>query len=367
MAIYSIIYLLNVLSGFVKKNQKKYMVYIVFILLVLLSGTRYYMGGSDVYAYEGVFNNVPDVFTILKYIFTGVNNGINTNYESGYLLINSIIKSLGFNYFGFTLIISILFYFFMYNGLKPYVKDWSIVIAIFMYKLMFYDTFISIRQGLTIAIFFYAIQYIVNKKPIQYFLICFISFCIHRAALFLFPLYFVQYIPISKNRLKNFSLIFLPTIFLSGFVNFEGFITNIISIIGYSEKSEGWATSMESISLIHTLELYLIIIVIIYFYHKLDDNDPKQKIFIQFLFVLIPIFTIFRDWIIFTRLKDYLVISYGILLGYICTNNNKTYLTLKSILYTACLIGMVRYVLVFDGGVFINYDSFIFHLKSIFS
>ena len=53
------------------------------------------MGGSDVYAYEGVFNNVPDVFTILKYIFTGVNNGINTNYESGYLLINSIITKSG--------------------------------------------------------------------------------------------------------------------------------------------------------------------------------------------------------------------------------------------------------------------------------
>lgn len=370
MLVYSTIFFFNSLSGLVKKTQKKYIVFFVFLLLVLLSGTRYYMGGTDVYAYENVFNNVSNISVVIKYILTGVNEGVNVNYEPGFLLLNSIIKSLGFNYFGFTLIIAFIFYFLMYKGLKPFVKEWSIVIAIFMYKLMFYNTFISIRQGLTIAIFFYSIQYIVNKRPIQYFLLCFISFYIHRASLFLFPMYLAQYIPISKKKLMWCASIFLPTIAISKVVDFENIIINIVSLIGYSEKSEGWATPIESISIIHTLELYIIIGLVLYFYYKISDKDSKQKIFIQFLFILIPIFTLCKDWIIFTRLKDYLVISYGILLSYICMHSNKdytnSYLFVKYAVYIACFIGMVRYVLAFDGGIFSAYDSFIFHLQSIF-
>ncbi|MFR4948346.1 EpsG family protein [Thomasclavelia spiroformis] len=369
MVIYSSIYLLNILSGFVKKGQKKYIVYLVLILLSLLSGTRYYMGGTDVYAYENVFKGVPSCIDVLAYIFSGVNNGVDINYEPGYLLLNSVIKDLGFNYFGFTLIISILFYFFMYQGLKPFVKEWSIVISIFMYKLMFYNTFISIRQGLTLAVFLYSIKYIINKQPIKYFMMCFILFYVHRASLFLFPLYFVQYIPISKKILIYYATAFFPTIAISGIVNFENIIVNIISLIGYSEKSESWATPIESISIIHTLELYIIVGLVIYFYYKLDDKDPKQKIFIQFLLILIPIFTLCRDWLIFTRLKDYLVISYGILLAIICTNNTKRKsicVLIKYAVYIACFIGMIRYVLVFDGGVFMVYESFIFYFKSIF-
>ena len=200
-------------------------------------------------------------------------------------------------------------------------------------------------------------------------MMCFILFYVHRASLFLFPLYFVQYIPISKKILIYYATAFFPTIAISGIVNFENIIVNIISLIGYSEKSESWATPIESISIIHTLELYIIVGLVIYFYYKLDDKDPKQKIFIQFLLILIPIFTLCRDWLIFTRLKDYLVISYGILLAIICTNNTKRKsicVLIKYAVYIACFIGMIRYVLVFDGGVFMVYESFIFYFKSIF-
>lgn len=370
MAIYSIIFLLNSLSGFVKKNQKKYIIIFVFILLTLLSGTRYYMGGSDVYAYEVYFNNAPDVSIVLKYIFTGINQGVDTSVEPGFILINSIIKSLGFNYFGFTLIISIIFYFFMYNGLKFYVKEWSVVIALFMYKLMFYNTFISIRQGITIAIFFYAIRYIINKELIKYFLICFVAFYIHRASLFLFPIYFVRYIPISKKILFITSIAFLPTIFIRDYVNFENIINNIISTIGFGEKSLGWSESIESVSLIHTFEMYIIIFICIYFYSALEDKIPERRIFLQLLLVLIPIFTLFSNWIIFTRLKDYLVICYAILFQLIITSkkikNGDLKMYLKCIFLFVCFIGMIRYVYVFDNGALINYESFIFQSKSIF-
>lgn len=134
------------------------------------------MGGSDVLTYENVYNNVPSVSTVIKYMFTGINLGVNENYETGFLLICSIIKSLNFSSFGFTLIIALLFYILMYKGLKEFVPLWAPFWSLFMYKIMFYNTFISIRQGLTIAIFCYSLKYLRDNKWIRYFIICVVAF-----------------------------------------------------------------------------------------------------------------------------------------------------------------------------------------------
>lgn len=152
---------------------------------------------------------------------------------------------------------------------------------------------------------------------------------------------------------------------------------SIISFIGFEQKSEGWASPIEGISLIHTLECYIIIFLVLYFWDKLDMKDNTQKIMVQLLLILIPIFTLLSNWILFTRLKDYLVIVYAILLAYIINrssseNSNRIrgirYIKLvRPTFLICCLIGMVRYVMVFDGGVLMNYDSFLFHFLSIFS
>ena len=92
------------------KRSKKIINFFVIALLIFISGTRYYMGGSDVLVYENVYNRVPSVSTVLLYLFIGINQGVNTNYETGFILICAIIKRLGFSYFGFTLVFTTLFY-----------------------------------------------------------------------------------------------------------------------------------------------------------------------------------------------------------------------------------------------------------------
>ena len=104
--------------------------------------------------------------------------------------------------------------------------------------------------------------------------------------------------------------------------------------------------------------------------------------------VVIPMFTLFREWIIFTREKDYFVLMYGIILGYILERGIKktvkydnngymiydqnSYLKVKNLqiislaIFIVCFVGMVRYVLVFDGGTLANFTSFITEGASIF-
>lgn len=390
MYVYSLTYFLNAIGFRMDKKSANIINYMVIALLIFISGTRYYMGGSDVFIYENVYNDVPKISIILKYIFTGVNDGVNENYESGFLLICSIIKSLHFSYFGFILIFAILFYVLMYKGLKDFVPMWAPFWALFMYKIMFYDTFISIRQGLTMAVFCFSLKYIRDKKWLQYFVWCLIASMIHRGAIILFLVYFVQYIPLSKKTIAWTAAAFLPTWFIRNKVDLGGIIDKIISIIGFAEKSEGWADVTEPISIIHTLECYIMVLLVLFFYEKIISNEKQKevKLVLQLFLLTIPIFTLLSNWIVMTREKDYFVMMYGIIFGYILdgeitaslnhdkvsgplyeqynsvSSNNAKIIALGII--AACFIGMARYVLAFNHAEFWNFTSFVTQHVSIF-
>lgn len=388
MVVYSITFFLNALGCASNERNKKIINGLVIALLVFISGTRYYMGGNDVLVYENVYNGVPSIGIVVRYIITGVNGGVNTNYEIGFLLICSLIKSLGFSYFGFTLVFAILFYVTMYKGLKEFVSNWATFWALFMYKIMFYDTFISIRQGLTVAIFCYSLKFIRDQKIVKYFITALIAFFVHRGAIILFPLYFIQFIPISKSIIRWVAIGFLPTWFIRNQVGFVGgLIERVIQVVGFASKSEGWAEAMEPISIIHTLECYIFVALVLIFYEKIISTKHQDEVgLVLRLFVLvIPIFTLCSNWIVMTREKDYFVLMYGILIGYILEGGTTNIIqyddgyptyyagagggnaqVVSMAFLAACFIGMTRYVLRFDGGVLMHFTSFITQGVSIF-
>lgn len=378
MAIYSFTYFLNALGFFTAGKQRRTINFMVIALLIFLSGTRYYMAGSDVYVYEGIYLNVPDVPTVLTYIFTGVNNGVNTNYEVGFLLACSIIKSFGFSYYGFILVWALLFYFLITKGLKDFIPNMSVFWAVFMYKIMFYNTFISIRQGLTMAMFCYMLRFIRDRKWLPYFIWCTIAYFEHKAALVLFPLYFIPYMPTSKNFIGCVAFLFLPTWFLRSRIDMS-WVFNLITLIDSDSKSlTHWATSTEQISLIHTLECYLVVVLVLIFYDKIVGNkrNREARLALQLFMIAIPIFTIFSDWIFLTRIKDYFVMMYGIIFSFVLDDEIPLQPTLQTVHFTShdwrfhrflslaiillCYVGMARYVIVFDGGVLNDFSSFLF-------
>lgn len=377
MVLYSITYILNALGFYANEKLSKFLKITVVLLLIFISGTRYYMGGSDVYVYESVYNAVPAPDIVLKYLFTGVNDGVNTNWETGFLLLCSVIKSFGFSYFGFLFIWTILFYALMVKGLKDFVPSWAAFFAVFMYKLMFYDTFISIRQGLTIAMFCFMLQYIRDRKWYLYFPLCVLAVLEHNGAVILFPVYFITYMPTSKHFIFKFSMIMAPMWLFSSKVDLSPWIMRGAELLG-SAKGAHWAEITESISVIHTIECYIIVALILVYYHKIVSNQrgKEARLAIQIFLVSIPMFTLFREWIIFTREKDYFILMYGILFGYIL--DGKTTMPLSGDEYdyrtspgiknagilslgiiVVCFIGMARYVMAFDGGELMHFTSFI--------
>ena len=366
---------------FSKDRTKKYLLYITIGLLVFMSGTRYYMGGNDVYVYESVYNNAPSVNVVLKFLFTGINEGVNTNYDTGFILMCSIIKSIGFSYFGFILIWAIIFYILMINGLKEFITDWSPFIAIFMYKIMFYNTFISIRQGMTIAMFCFMLRFIRDRKWYFYFPVCLLAILEHGGAVILIPVYFITHLPVSKTFISIYSLVLLPTFFISSSIDLSDTIVQVASIISWNDrKASMWSELTMPISFIHTLECYIIIALVLLFYDKIINSKKQKeaKLALQMLLIAVPMFTLFRDWIVLTREKDYFVMSYGLLMGYLFEGKTTSVLSygneeyghintiginnfkiISLLFFAACFIGMIRFVNAFDGGVLRVFQTFI--------
>jgi len=354
----------------IKYNQKKYIEIITLTLLIVISGTRYHLGGSDYVIYKSVFDSLPrlkDFLLNYKYIHSKY---LTFGFEIGYLFINSFVKSLGFNFYGFTLFHSIFFYTSMYIGLKKYIYNFNFFIIIFLYKLFFYNTFISLRQSITLAIFFLSIKFIEEKKTIKYFISIAIASLFHTAALILFPIYFINIIKLNKKKIVILNIIFIPTLLISlikfNILQYFRFIINLLKNPVAISKVENlfFGDITSSISLFHTLEYFLIMIIILKNFNKLVNvNDNSIKLFL----VLLPLFTLFRNYEILTRFKDFFTFTYAIILNNVSNLDGRSK---KILIYFFTILissyGFYRFILLFDNGALIPYESYLFKDISIF-
>ena len=159
------------ITNLLKQDRQKKIIYILwFVGVFLISGLRFELGGSDYYIYREGFEAIPKLWELNQLGDSIKDIKLVNNFEVGYLLFNSLVKTLGFNFYGFTVIESAIWYLCMYHGLKRYINDWAIVLPVFLYKLFFYNTFISLRQSITIGIFFVSWRLIQDKKIIKYYL-----------------------------------------------------------------------------------------------------------------------------------------------------------------------------------------------------
>lgn len=344
-----------------RKDIQRIINIMIILSLVFISGTRYYLGGSDYYVYNNVFNSIP----LLPEFFRDYNKlddlYLTYGMENGYLFLNSLIKTLGFNFFGFTLFHSIFFYTLFFKAVHRYTDRVGLLLTVFIYKLFFYNTFISMRQSLTIAIFLYSLKYIEKRNPIKYFLACFICLQVHTASIILFPIYFINRIKLSKRLILKLNLIFIPGIVLS-ILNINVFIF-LDSLLEYiqdptvASKASGIVNSTgEGINLLHTLEYFLVMFLFLKNYDRVMKS--KNSIIIKIFLLLLPIFTVFRGVAIITRLKDYFIISSAVILGDIYPKNSRLNALFTYIIIIYCSLCYFRFLILFDGGTLIPYESY---------
>lgn len=360
-------------NNFIKENhQKKIIIYLMFAILILVSGTRYLLGGSDYFVYQKCFNVLETLanFTQTKAAIADLH--LISDFEIGYLFFNSLIKTMGFSFFGFTLIEASVWYTCMYLGLSKYVGDWAYVLPLFLYKLFLYNTFISMRQSITIAIFFVAWRYIQEKKPVKYYGLCMLALLFHNGAIMMFVVYPFMQLRLTKKRLIILNMICWPFFILwkMGY-NVYGFVTTIAGMLPTNStivsKAQSWLQFSEPISTFHVLEYMLMMLLVIVFYDQIVEWDKNANFIIKMFLWLLPLFAIFGASVLITRFKDYFTITYGIIIMYLIQilKGYKKFL-IQTVALVVCAFGFFRYIILFDSGALMPYVSFLQYGISIF-
>lgn len=344
-----------------KERERKIIAYFLIGLLIVISGTRDHMGGYDYYNYEASYNRFLDFPNLIGELIRNPNYLANENYNVGYIVLNSFAKMLNLSFYGFTLLHAIIFYTLMTKGLFKYCRNYSFLLIVFLYKIFYYNTFISMRQSLTIAIFFFSLQYLFEKKLWKYMLCCVISVSLHTGAYLMFPLYLLHYINLNQRKVLFILLMSIP-LFLVGSLN----LPLLDWLIGFMDDSKyiTWIQKADSLNILHTFEYFIVMIIVFIYYDKIISENKYGEFFIKLLLVLLPMYTIFRNYDFFTREKDYFTIFYGIVLGYICFRNNM--ITLKRLTITIaticfCILGYTKFIFSFNNAEFTNYRSYLFN------
>jgi len=368
MDFYISIFLLIVFLLFIEEQiperKRIYCDCLMLFVLGSLTGFRA-MGGTDFYVYLAVYNNTPYLgeylinYSQLHEIYPLF------NMEKGYIGYISFIKTfLGLSFYGYLVLQSIIIYTCMYIGLKKFIVHWGIFILLFLYKMFFYETFISMRQPITIVLFYLMMPLIYERKALKYYLLLtFLVLPFHNGVIFLYLVYLISFFDVTKRRVLILNYIFIPTIIVSELgidpIASFGFLTDLISDPIMKDKALSYLGGEEELNIFHTLEYLLVMLLLIVNYDKIVRCNKYAPFIIKLFLILLPIMTLFRSNLFFRREVDYFVPTYAIILGYLCDiYKSKRWMI---ILGTICisLYGFVRYIILFDGGAMLPYRSWL--------
>lgn len=377
MIIYSAIFFITMCFSFITerfRNQTfQQIIYgIIIVITAIITGTRYFLGGYDIYNYYYFFERTPSLYNL------NFNNIIEENGilggDIGYLLVNSIIKTLGFNFFGATLLISVGFYLSLFFFFKRYDVNVLLCLIFFFYKAFLDLTFVYMRQCIAVAIALVAFNFLSKSKVIPYIILIFIAATMHFSALVLLILIPLQKVKLTKKRLIIISIVFLLS-YSVVFMNIKVFtyISGIFSFLGGSaslkiDSAAGLNDLYASTttSFLHLFEFLLLDFLLILSFDKIEHSKRNDTIIWIFLCVL-PIYTIFANEEIFIRMKYYFILAYPIVFYLTISTykkiNKYIFMVIASVL---CFAGLYKFAFQFDGGALYHYYSYLTKHVSIF-
>jgi hypothetical protein len=214
MISYFVILFITVIIGFVTEKFKAYKpAYNFFIffnatVLILFAGLRNASVGTDTNGYVSSFLGNEPVFSNL------INNV--SSIEIGYRIVEILAAKLSGNYYSILVFIATIFIYLIIKGIYKISVTPSISIFIFLTFGLYTFVFNGARQGIALAFFIYAIQFVVNKQFVKYALFIGIGFLFHKTIIVTLPFYFLFRL---KFNIKLFTFIVLSTFLIILFFN----------------------------------------------------------------------------------------------------------------------------------------------------
>lgn len=294
MGVYLLIFLtMIILMKFIKKEKFNLADFIIIIMLILIAGLRDGIG-TDFNMYKSF------------YFYTGQQAAAKV--EWGFLeLIRIVQKIFGERYFLFFTLCSAITIIPIYNIIKK--KSNFPIVSLFLFVgLGFYTmSFNMVRQCISIAIMFYATQYIEERSLPKYILFVGLASLFHITAVVMLPMYFIVNRDIDKRTLK---LVFIMSLF-------SGVIFNPIFnyIVNNVPQYHIYKTYDNTVAGIGTYLVNLIYLLIIYFVISNKKSLVKNKfenICLNLSIISVPMIALSLKNTLFARMIYYFFIPISI-------------------------------------------------------
>ena len=331
---------------FTEDNKKRNLMYIFLcIVLIIFAGTRFETG-SDWRAYTSTFKDVGTI----NQLFDGRFRLDSMRMEQGYILVNSIIKTLGGSINEVFFIMSVATIGIIFVSCKKYTPYYFIAILLYLRYGYPQTNFMFVRQGICIALFLYAIKYIHGKNFLKYCVCITICVFFHKSSLILYPIYFI----VNKEYKTSLLIGVMVISVVLGFTNWIKLIT-IFTPDKISLAINGYLNSGMSATLsLGMIEKIGVIFIALLFREKLKKKFEYFNIFLNLYVIsfiayysLIESYVLQQRMVIIFNIAAIILISYFIYLG-----NNKL---IKAIICTM-IVGMVSIFFIKSIGLF-NEDS----------
>lgn len=191
--IYYIVLIIGIILAIV--NDKKYISFRIFILVLFLFSIFRYGVGADYFSYQYLYG-------LLQPTVAGeIANGI-PSVDVGFRIFGVVLKSLGISYQVYLGIIAAINLFFIALICKEHSENPTLSLVLYFCFYYLVWTWSGLREGLTIAIgMYYLLRYMNQRKHIRFFVIVAVLFFIHASAVILIPLYFAARIRFTRKSL----------------------------------------------------------------------------------------------------------------------------------------------------------------------
>lgn len=292
MWIYILIFIIAVFLYIVTKDtneQSKLVLGLYLLGLALFVGCADMLGGYDRYIYGEVFDQLALMTQADSDVTLSAGFRMYST-EWGFLLFNQLIGYLTLNRYVFIFIVTCIIYTLLFISIKRYCRNYPFAVIVFL-GLWFFFTFTYLRQVMAATIGWLAIKYVIDRKPIQFFLIVFIAFTFHNSAIVLAPLFFVP--------ARKFDPVFVFFVLVGALAIGMG---NLLSgLVAESDAFIDAARAEQNAIIIeegtfrfeYFIEAILFAGILIWKYDAFDDNNRKEIVLLNMALLFCAILLVF--------------------------------------------------------------------------
>ena len=288
--------------------------------------------------------------------------------EPGYGLLQAICKLIYPDYHFFIFVCCVLQCVLLYNFLRKRVDNIPLAFMVFV-SMSGYGLEINLlRNSISLFICLNALDYLIERKPLQYFGLCLLAMTLHVSAVIFIPLYF--FLHKKLPRWAYITIIIFSTLFLLAQINFIGpILLRIASVLGdfYVELVrnyiEGEVAAIQGVLSVGFLERLFTGFLIICYYDKLVTLNKSNTMFINAFLLYFISFALFREFEVASRrvalmfVFSYWVLWCNLLKCFFCKGNQILY-----VLFLLCY-GVLK-IHSMTNEPKMAYDNILFNAKS---